>query len=178
TLPHNLPYPPVYSKVNPADAPVLTLALSSATISLRQMSDLADTLIAQRLSDVSGVGPVSVQGGLKPAIRIQADLARLASYGIALEDLRTAIVAPNVAGPKGALDGAQQSYTIASNDQITGIETYRSLIITYRGGAPVMLSDVADVIDGLENSKVGGWYQNEPAVIIDIQRQPGANVID
>ncbi len=178
TLPRNLPYPPVYSKVNPADAPVLTLALTSPTISLRQMSDLADTLIAQRLSEVTGVGHVSVQGGLKPAIRIQADLARLASYGIALEDLRTAIVAANVAGPKGSLDGAQQSYTIASNDQVTGIETYRTLIIAYRSGAPVMLSDVADVVDGLENSKVGGWYQNMPAVIIDIQRQPGANVID
>ena len=178
TLPRNLPYPPVYSKVNPADAPVLTLALTSPTISLRQMSDLADTLMAQRLSEVTGVGHVSVQGGLKPAIRIQADLARLASYGIALEDLRTAIVAANVAGPKGSLDGAQQSYTIASNDQVTGIETYRTLIIAYRSGAPVMLSDVADVIDGLENSKVGGWYQGMPAVIIDIQRQPGANVID
>jgi multidrug efflux pump len=178
TLPRNLPYPPVYSKVNPADAPVLTLALTSPVISLRQMSDLADTLIAQRLSEVTGVGHVSVQGGLKPAIRIQADLARLASYGIALEDLRTAIVAANVAGPKGSLDGAQQSYTIAANDQVTGIETYRNLIIAYRSGAPVMLRDVADVIDGLENSKVGGWYQNVPAVIIDIQRQPGANVID
>jgi multidrug efflux pump len=178
TLPRNLPYPPVYSKVNPADAPVLTLALTSPTISLRQMSDLADTLIAQRLSEVTGVGHVSVQGGLKPAIRIQADLARLASYGIALEDLRAAIVAANVAGPKGSLDGAQQAYTIAANDQITGIETYRNLIIAYRSGAPVLLSDVTDVIDGLENSKVGGWYQNAPAVIIDIQRQPGANVID
>jgi multidrug efflux pump len=178
TLPPNLPYPPVYSKVNPADAPVLTLALTSPTISLRQMSDLADTLIAQRLSEVTGVGHVSVQGGLKPAIRIQADLARLASYGIALEDLRAAIVAANVAGPKGSLDGAQQAYTIAANDQITGIEAYRNLIIAYRGGAPVLLSDIAHVIDGLENSKVGGWYQNAPAVIIDIQRQPGANVID
>jgi multidrug efflux pump len=178
TLPRNLPYPPVYSKVNPADAPVMTLALTSPTISLRQMSDLADTQLAQRLSEVSGVGHVSIQGGLKPAIRIQADLARLASYGIALEDLRTAIVAANVAGPKGSLDGAQQSYTIASNDQITGIDTYRGLIIAYRSGAPVMLSDVANVIDGLENSKVGGWYQGVPAVIIDIQRQPGANVID
>jgi multidrug efflux pump len=178
TLPRNLPYPPVYSKVNPADAPVLTLAMTSPVVSLRQMSDLADTLIAQRLSEVAGVGHVSVQGGLKPAIRIQADLARLASYGIALEDLRSAIVAANVAGPKGALDGAQQSYTIASNDQITGIETYRSLIVAYRSGAPVLLRDVADVVDGLENSKVGGWHQNAPAVIIDIQRQPGANVID
>jgi multidrug efflux pump len=178
TLPRTLPYPPVYSKVNPADAPVLTLAMTSPTISLRQMSDLADTLIVQRLSEVSGVGRVSVQGGLKPAIRIQADLARLASYGIALEDLRTAIVAANVAGPKGALDGAQQSYTIASNDQVTGVETYRSLIVAYRSGAPVLLRDVAAVIDGLENSKVGGWSQDQPAVIIDIQRQPGANVID
>jgi multidrug efflux pump len=178
TLPRNLPYPPVYSKVNPADAPVLTLAMTSPTLSLRQMSDLADTLIAQRLSEVTGVGHVSVQGGLKPAIRIQADLARLASYGIALEDLRSAIVAANVAGPKGSLDGAQQSYTIASNDQVTSIETYRSLIIAYRGTSPVMLNDVATVIDGLENSKVGGWHQNQPAVIIDIQRQPGANVID
>src|SRR5215475_10461964 len=178
TLPRNLPYPPTYSKVNPADAPVMTLALTSPTIAVRQMSDLADTMIAQRLSEVTGVGHVSVQGGLKPAVRIQADLARLASYGIALEDLRAAIVAANVAGPKGSLDGAQQSYTIAANDQITGIETYRSLIIAYRSGAPVLLSDVADVIDGFENSKVGGWYQNAPAVIIDIQRQPGANVID
>jgi multidrug efflux pump len=178
TLPRNLPYPPVYAKVNPADAPVLTLALTSPTISLRQMSDLADTLIAQRLSEVTGVGHVSVQGGLKPAIRIQADLARLASYGIALEDLRAAIVAANVAGPKGSLDGAQQSYTIAANDQVTGIQTYRNLIIAYRSGAPVLLGDVANVIDGLENSKVGGWHQDSPAVIIDIQRQPGANVID
>jgi len=178
SLPRNLPYPPVYSKVNPADAPVITLALTSPTIALRQLSDLADTQIAQRLSEVTGVGHVSVQGGLKPAIRIQADLARLASYGIALEDLRTAIVAANVAGPKGSLDGAQQAYTIASNDQITGIEAYRSLIVAYRSGSPVVLSDVARVIDGLENSKVGGWYQDQAAVIIDIQRQPGANVID
>src|SRR6202012_3160016 len=133
-LPKTLPYPPTYAKVNPADAPVMTLALTSPTIAVRQMSDLADTMIAQRLSEVSGVGHVSVQGGLKPAIRIQADLARMASYGLALEDLRTAIVAANVAGPKGSLDGAQQSYTIASNDQITGIETYRSLIIAYRSG--------------------------------------------
>src|SRR5258705_8189098 len=176
TLPRNLPYPPVYSKVNPADSPVVTLALTSPTISLRQMSDLADTLIAQRLSEVTGVGHVSVQGGLKPAIRIQADLARLASYGIALEDLRTAIVAANVAGPKGSLDGAQQSYTIACNDQVTRIQTHRNLIIAYRSGAPVMLRDVADVIDGLENSKVSGWYQKVSAVIIDIQRQPGAHV--
>jgi multidrug efflux pump len=178
TLPRNLPYPPVYSKVNPADAPIMTLALTSSTIALREMSDLADTLMAQRLAEVSGVGAVSVQGRLKPAIRIQADLARLAAYGIALEDLRTAIVGANVAGPKGSLDGTHQSYTIAANDQIAAAETYKSVIIAYRSGAPVLLSDVADVVEGLENAKVGGWYNGMPAVVIDIQRQPGANVID
>jgi multidrug efflux pump len=178
TLPRNLPYPPTYSKVNPADAPVMTLAMTSPTIAVRQMSDLADTMIAQRLSEVTGVGHVSVQGGLKPAIRIQADLSRMASYGLALEDLRTAIVSANVAGPKGSLDGAQQSYTIASNDQVTNVATYRSLIVAYRNGAPIILSDVATVGEALENAKVGGWYQGAPAVIIDIQRQPGANVIE
>ncbi len=156
----------------------MTLALTSPTIAVRQMSDLADTMIGQRLSEVTGVGHVSVQGGLKPAIRIQADLARMASYGLALEDLRTAIVSANVAGPKGSFDGTQQSYTIAANDQVTNVATYRSLIVAYRNGAPVILSDVANVIDGLENTKVGGWYQTLPAVIIDIQRQPGANVIE
>jgi multidrug efflux pump len=178
TLPRNLPYPPVYSKVNPADAPIMTLALTSPTISLRQMSDLADTLMAQRLAEVSGVGAVSVQGRLKPAIRVQADLARLASYGIALDDLRSAIVGANVAGPKGSLDGAHQSYIIAANDQIAAAETYKSVIIAYRSGSPVLLSDVADVVEGLENAKVGGWYNGNPAVVIDIQRQPGANVIE
>ena len=178
TLPRNLPYPPVYSKVNPADAPIMTLALTSPTISLRQMSDIADTLLAQRLSEVTGVGHVAVQGGLKPAVRIQADLARLAAYGIALEDLRATIAGANVAGPKGALDGASQSYTIAANDQITVAEAYRPIVIAYRNGAPVLLSDVADIIDGLENNKVGGWYQGIPAVILDIQRQPGFNVIE
>src|SRR5215211_1151062 len=118
TLPRTLPYPPVYSKVNPADAAIVTLALTSETISLRAMSDLADTLVAQRLSQITGVGHVSVQGGIRPAVRIQADLARLAAYGLSLEDLRTAIVAANVSGPKGAIDGSQQSYTIAANDQI------------------------------------------------------------
>ncbi len=177
TLPRNLPYPPTYSKVNPADAPIVTLALTSDTISLRQLSDLADTLLAQRLSELTGVGHVSVEGGIRPAVRIQADLSRLANYGIGLEDLRTAIVGANVSGPKGALDGAHQSYTIAANDQIASVDAYRSIVVAYRNGAPVLLRDVAQVIDGLENSKVGGWYQGTPAVIIDIQRQPGANVI-
>ena len=178
TLPRTLPYPPIYSKVNPADTPIVTLAITSDTISLRQLSDIADTMMAQRLSEVIGVGRVSIQGGLKPAIRIQADLARLAAYGISLEDLRAAIVAANVAGPKGQLDGAHQAYTIATNDQIMAAEAYQSVIVAYRNGAPVMLSDVANVVDGLENNKVGGWYQGKPAVVIDIQRQPGANVIE
>jgi multidrug efflux pump len=177
-LPRNLPYPPVYAKVNPADAPIVTLALTSQTSSLREMSDLADTLIAQRLSQVSGVGSVSVQGGVKPAVRIQADLARLAAYGMGPEDLRVAIVAANVAGPKGALDGTHQSYTIGANDQILAADAYRDIIVAYRNGAPVVLGDVARIVDGLENNRVGGWYQGVPAVIVDIKRQPGANVIE
>jgi multidrug efflux pump len=177
-LPRNLPYPPTYAKVNPADAPVLTLALTSETISLRAMSDIADTILGQRLSQLSGVGRVTILGGLKPAVRVQADLARLAAYGISMEDLRNAIAGANVSGPKGSLDGAQQSYTIAANDQIAAAEAYKPIIIAYRNGAPVTIGDVAIIIDGLENDRTGGWYQGTPAVIIDIQRQPGANVID
>jgi multidrug efflux pump len=178
TLPRNLPYPPVYSKVNPADAPVVTLALTSDTISLRALSDLADTLLAQRLSELTGVGHVTVQGGIRPAVRIQADLARLAGYGISLEDVRNVIVAANVAGPKGALDGAHQSYTIAANDQMAAAEAYRNVVVAFRNGAPVLLRDIADIVDGLENDKVGGWYQGKLAVVLDIRRQPGANVIE
>jgi multidrug efflux pump len=178
TLPRNLPYPPTYSKVNPADAPIVTLAMTSDTIPVRQMSDLADTLLAQRLSQVTGVGHVSIQGGLRPAIRIQADLTRLAAYGLGLEDLRIAVAAANVAGPKGSLDGSQQAYTIAANDQIAAASAYKSLVIAYRNNAPVLLGDVADIVDGLENDKVGGWYQGTPAVVLDVQRQPGANVIE
>ncbi len=178
TLPRNLPYPPLYSKVNPADAPVITLALTSKTIDLRTLSDMADTIMAPRLSEVTGVGHVSVQGGIRPAIRIQADLSRLAAYGLALEDVRTAIVGANVAGPKGSLDGAHQSYTIAANDQITSVAVYKDIVVAFRNGAPVKISDVADVIDGLENTKVGAWYHGQPSIVVDVQRQPGANVIE
>jgi multidrug efflux pump len=178
SLPRNLPYPPLYSKVNPADVPVVTLAITSDTIDLRALSDLADTIMAPRLSEVSGVGHVSVQGGLRPAIRIQADLSRLAAYGIGLEDLRTAIVGANVAGPKGSLDGSHQSYTISANDQIASPDAYKSVVVAYRNNAPVLLADVADVVEGLENSKVGAWYLGKPAIVIDVQRQPGANVIE
>ncbi|MBX6327871.1 MAG: efflux RND transporter permease subunit [Pseudolabrys sp.] len=177
-LPRNLPYPPLYSKVNPADVPIVTLALTSDTIDQRSLSDLADTVMAPRLSELSGVGHVSVQGGIRPAIRIQADLDRLAAYGIGLEDLRTAIVGANVSGPKGSLDGAHQAYTIAANDQIATAAAYKAIIVAYRNDAPVLLSDVADVVDGLENNRVGAWYQGKPAIVIDVQRQPGANVIE
>jgi multidrug efflux pump len=178
TLPRNLPYPPTYAKVNPADTPIVTLALRSKTATLRQLSDLADTLIAPRLSEVPGVGHVSVEGGVRPAIRIQADLARLAANRMGMEDLRFAIAAANVAGAKGSLDGLRQSYTLDANDQILAAQQYENIIVAYRNQAPVMLRDVATVIDGLENSRVGGWYRGEPAVIIDVQRQPNANIIN
>ncbi|MGE0517250.1 MAG: efflux RND transporter permease subunit, partial [Hyphomicrobiaceae bacterium] len=178
TLPRTLPYPPTFAKVNPADAPIATLALTSDTHSLRVLSDIADTLIGQRLASVSGVGRVSIEGGVKPAVRIQADLSRLGGYGLSMADLRTAIVAANVSGPKGSLDGESQSYTIAANDQISSAEQYRSVIIAWRNGAPIRLGDVAEVTDGLENSKVGGWYRGKTAVIINVLRQPGANVIE
>ena len=178
TLPRNLPYPPTYSKVNPADAPILTLALTSGTQSLRALSDLADTMLSQRLSSISGVGHVSVEGGIKPAVRIEADVSRLASYGLSMADLSAAISAANVAGPKGSLDGDKQSYTIAANDQISHAKAYEDVIIAYRNSAPVRLKDVAKVSDELENTRVGGWYNGKPAVIVDVQRQPGANVID
>ncbi|MQB45683.1 multidrug efflux RND transporter permease subunit [Rhizobium sp. ICMP 5592] len=177
TLPRTLPYPPTYSKVNPADTPILTLALRSDSYSIRELSDFADTMMAQRLSEVTGVGDVNIQGGVKPAIRIQADLPRLASYGLALEDLRTAITNASVAGAKGALDGTNQSFTLAANDQIVDPAVYRSVIVAYRNNAPVQLKDVATVVEGLENTRVGAWYQGRPAVILDIMRQPGANVI-
>src|SRR6201988_334607 len=141
-LPKTLPYPPTYAKVNPADAPVMTLALRSETISLRALSDIADTLLAQRLSQISGVGRVSVLGGLKPAVRIQEDLARLAAYGIAMEDLRNAIAGANVSGPKGSLDGTQQSYNLAANDQIAAADAYKPIIIAYRNGSPGTIGDV------------------------------------
>jgi multidrug efflux pump len=178
SLPRGLPYPPTYTKVNPADAPIITLALTSKTIPMRQLSDIADTLLAPKFNQLTGVGRVSVQGGIRPAVRIQADLGRLAAYNLSLADLRNAIIGANVAGPKGSLDGAFQSYTIAANDQITSAEAYKDLVVATRGGAPVKLADVAIVVDGLENSKVGGWFNGDSAVVIDVQRQPGANVIE
>lgn len=177
SLPRNMPYPPTYSKVNPADTAVLMLALKSTSVSMRNLSDLADTLIGPRLSEISGVGHVSIAGNIRPAVRIQADLQRLAAYSIGLEDLRTAISNANVAGSKGAIDGVSQSYTIGANDQIGAAEAYKNIVIAVKNGVPVHLKDVATLTDGLENTRVGGWYQNEPAILIDVQRQPGANII-
>ncbi|MGA8172484.1 MAG: efflux RND transporter permease subunit [Methylocystis sp.] len=178
TLPRNLPYPPVYAKVNPADTPIVTLTLRSETSTLRDMSDLADTQFAPRLSEVPGVGRVLVEGGVRPAIRIQADLARLAANHLSMDDLRLAIAGANVAGAKGSIDGARQSYTLDANDQLLVANQYKSIVVQWSNGRPIILSDVAKVVDGLENSRVGGWYQGEPAVILDVFRQPGANIIN
>ena len=177
TLPRNLPYPPVYAKVNPADTPIVTLVLRSKSATLRAMSDLADTQLAPKLSEVAGVGRVLVEGGVRPAIRIQADLARLAANRMSMDDLRVAIASANVAGAKGSLDGARQSYTLDANDQILEANQYKSVVVNWVAGRPVMLKDVATVVEGLENSRVGGWYNGEPAVILDVFRQPGANII-
>ena len=176
-LPRDLPNPPIYSKVNPADAPILTLALTSKTLPLVKVQDLADTRLAQKISQLPGVGLVSISGGQKPAIRVQANPTALSSYGLTLEDLRVAIAQANVNQAKGAFDGSRQAYTIGANDQLLSSSDYRALIIAYRNGAPVRLSDVADVIDSAENVKQAAWMNAVPAVIVNVQRQPGANII-
>ncbi len=176
-LPQDLPNPPIYSKVNPADAPILTLALTSGTLPLSKVEDLADTALAQKISQLPGVGLVSISGGQKPAVRIQANPTQLASYGLSLEDVRTALAAANVNQAKGTLDGPRQSYTIGANDQLNAAEQYEPIVIAYRNGSPVRLSDVANVVDGIENSKQAAWMNLTPAVIVNIQRQPGANII-
>src|ERR1700683_3869868 len=177
-LPANLPNPPIYSKVNPADAPVLTLALTSSTMPLEKVEDLADTQLAQKISELPGVGLVSISGGQKPAVRVQANPAALASYGLSLEDLRGALAAANVDQAKGNLDGPRQSYTIGDNDQIFNSIDYRSIIVGYKNGAPVRVQDVATALDGAENVQQAAWMNDKPAVIMNIQRQPGANIIN
>jgi multidrug efflux pump len=176
-LPRDLPNPPIYSKVNPADAPILTLALTSDTLPLTKVEDLADTTLAQKISQLPGVGLVSISGGQKPAVRIQANPTALASYGMSLEDLRTVLGQANVDQAKGVLDGPRQSYTINANDQLFSSDQYRDVIVASKNGAPVRLSDVATVIDGAENSRQAAWKNLTPAVIVNIQRQPGANII-
>jgi len=176
-LPPDLPTPPIYSKSNPADAPVLTLALSSDTLPLPKVEDLADTRLTPKISQLPGVGLVSISGGRKPAVRIRANPTLMASYGLNLEDLRNAIVAANVDQAKGSFDGPHQNYQIGANDQLISSADYRPLIVAYRNGSPVNLTDVASVEDDVENVNQAAWMNEAPAVIVNIQRQPGANVI-
>jgi multidrug efflux pump len=176
-LPSNLPVPPVYNKANPADAPVLTLAITSGSMPLPLVQDLVDTRLAPKLSQLSGVGLVSISGGQKPAVRIQANPAALSSYGLNLEDLRTAVTQTSVNGAKGNFDGPHQNYQINANDQLLTSLDYRSVVVAYRNNAPVLLRDVAQVVDGVENNKLAAWMDQTPAVILNIQRQPGANTI-
>jgi multidrug efflux pump len=176
-LPSNLPTPPVYSKTNPADAPVLTLAITSNSIPLSQVEDLVDTRLAPKLSQLNGVGLVSISGGQKPAVRIRANPVALSSYGINLEDLRTALIQASVNAAKGNFDGPRQDYQIDSNDQLVTSADYKNVVVAYRNGAPVMVTDVAEVIDGVENNQQAAWMNQTPAVILNIQRQPGANTI-
>jgi multidrug efflux pump len=176
-LPADLPAPPIYAKVNPADAPILTLGLTSKTMKLTDVEDFVDTRLAQKISQLPGVGLVSISGGQRPAVRIQADIRKLAAYGLNIDDLRTTLGNANVNTPKGNFDGGMRAYTINANDQIRNASDYKSLIVAYKNGSPVRLSDVGDVIDGAQNDKLGAWMNETPAIILNIQRQPGANVI-
>ena len=177
-LPNDLPMPPIYSKVNPADAPIMTLAVSSTTLPLTKVEDLVDTRLAQKLSQLSGVGLVSISGGQRPAVRIQVNPLVLSAYGLSLDDVRRAITAANVNQPKGMFDGAQYSATIDVNDQLLSVAEYQSLVIAYREGRPVLLSAVAEIAESAENTRLAAWANQTAAVIVNIQRQPGSNVID
>jgi multidrug efflux pump len=176
-LPSILPAPPVYSKTNPADAPVLTLAITSNSMPLSAVEDLVDTRLAPKISQLNGVGLVTISGGQKPAVRIQANPTALSSYGINLEDLRTALTSASVNAAKGNFDGPRQDYQIDSNDQLVTSDDYRKVVVAYRNGAPVMLTDVAVIMNGVENNNQAAWMNLTPAVILNVQRQPGANTI-
>jgi multidrug efflux pump len=176
-LPADLPNPPIYSKVNPADAPILTLALTSKTMPLTKIEDLADTTLSQKISQLPGVGLVSISGGEKPAVRIRVNPTALAAYGLGMEDLRTALNQTNINEAKGNFDGLKQSYIIGANDQILTSGGYKPIIVAYKNGAPVRLQDVATIVDGAENLRQAAWMNATPAVILNIQRQPGANVM-
>ncbi len=176
-LPADLPAPPIYAKVNPADAPILTLGLTSKTMPLTQVEDFVDTRLAQKISQLPGVGLVSISGGQRPAVRIRADIRKLAAYGLNIDDLRTTLGNANINTPKGNFDGPMRAYTINANDQIRNASDYKQLVVAYKNGSPVRLSDVGDVVDGAQNDKLGAWMNETPAIILNIQRQPGANVI-
>ncbi|MFN2633231.1 MAG: multidrug efflux RND transporter permease subunit [Thermoanaerobaculia bacterium] len=176
-LPRDLPNPPIYSKTNPADTPILTLALTSKTLPLSKVEDFADTRLAQKISQLPGVGLVSISGGQKPAVRIQVNPTALSSYGLTMEDVRLAVAQSNVNQAKGTFDGPRQAYQIAANDQLLSSDQYRPLVVSYKDGAPVHLSDIATVLDDAENVKQAAWMNDVPAVILNIQRQPGSNII-
>ena len=176
-LPSVLPAPPTYSKTNPADAPILTLAITSDSMPLSQVEDLIDTRLAPKLSQLAGVGLVSISGGQKPAVRIQTNPSTLAAYGLTLEQLRTALLQTSVNAAKGNFDGPRQDFQIDANDQLSGSADYKNVVISYRNGAPILLQDVAKVVDGVENESQAAWMNQTPAVILNIQRQPGANTI-
>ena len=180
-LPKDLPNPPKYNKVNPADTPILTLSITSDSLPLDRVNDFADTLLAQKLSEVTGVGLVTIQGNQKPAVRVQVNPAAISSLGLGLDDVRTILGQANVNAPKGSFDGARQSFTIGSNDQIFSADAYKPIIVAYKNGAPIRLGNLANVIDNVENDQLGAWVSNrngeQPAVLLDIQRQPGANII-
>jgi multidrug efflux pump len=177
-LPSDLPAPPIYAKVNPADAPILTLGLRSESLPLTQVEDLADTRLAMKISQLPGVGLVSISGGQRPAVRIQADLRKLAAYGLNIDDLRTTLANANVNTPKGNFDGPMRAFTVNANDQLMSGDAYKNVIIAYRNGSPVRLSDVAKAVDGPQDNKLAAWMNSSPAVILNVQRQPGANVIE
>jgi multidrug efflux pump len=177
-MPADLPAPPIYNKVNPADAPILTLGITSPTIAMTDVQNLVDTRLAQKISQIAGVGLVTLSGGQRPAVRVQVNPKAAAAQGLSMEDIRTAIGAANVNQAKGSFDGPARAYTIDANDQLRSADEYRGVIIAYRNGAPIHLSDVADVIQGAENSKLAAWMNDTPAIIVNVQRQPGANVIE
>jgi multidrug efflux pump len=176
-LPTGMPSPPVYSKVNPADTPILTLEITSDTLPLDKVNDLADTVLAQKLSEVSGVGLVTIEGNQKPAVRVRVDPAAIAARGLSLEDVRSALTLNNLNAPKGSFDGVRQAYSIGANDQIFSAAEYGEVIVAYRNGSPIRLKDIGDVIDNVENVRLSAWVDNRAAVLLDIQRQPGANII-
>src|SRR6195952_1235684 len=177
-LPTDLPVPPVYNKVNPADTPILSLAVTSQTLALPKVQDLVDTRVAQKISQLPGVGLVSLSGGQPPAVRIQVNPKAVAALGLALDDIRTAISNANTNQAKGSFDGPTRASTIDANDQLRSADEYRSLIVAYKDNAPVRPSDVADIFDGAENVRLAAWANEKPAIIVNVQRQPGANVID
>ena len=177
-LPSDLPSPPIYSKVNPADAPILTLAVTSKTMKMTQVQNLVDTRVATKISQVPGVGLVTLSGGQRPAVRVQVNPRAAAAAGLSMEELRTAINAANVNQAKGSFDGPARAYTIDANDQLRSPEEYRRIVVAFKNGAPVFLADIADVVEDAENARLAAWMNDVPAIILNVQRQPGANTVE